>query len=410
MLALGMVATGNDRAVSNVIGAVFLIGVLVILLSVYQAAVVPSQNKKVEFDHSKLTQNDMLELRNAILEAKGSGRTTFAEVKLGTDYPPRTFALNPPRAQGFLRTGESEVIEIIDKDGNSATGVCPSENSIETRTLTLNTDYQVYGESPTIVYENTVLYLNFSGDKILLTDEQLVGNKINISPLNTSFNEQGVEATSVEPIPGQIKEKQFDQATLKLPTKLSEDTWEDLLSEDLDPSKVTKNNGKIEIATNGKFTFSCSPTGLNKVPAGGEREDEDLSINPAGPNDVELANINLLNNKNRVDITFNNTGDQDTNLTQARLSFYFNRNDNGGKSVDPLDIYDPDTGNKAAQLTALDPLEDLNPEITLPGNGTETTIRFDRTGGDKFSDQDFFVIDFRFENGKTGTYFVGVPK
>lgn len=95
----------NDRrGASGVVGAVLLLAILVILVSIYQAQIVPIENKQVEFDHSLDVQNDMLELRNAILESDATGRITYATVTLGTRYANRIIGINPAPASGLLET------------------------------------------------------------------------------------------------------------------------------------------------------------------------------------------------------------------------------------------------------------------------------------------------------------------
>jgi hypothetical protein len=395
-----------------VIGAVLVFGFVVVLFATYQAQVVPSQNKNVEFDHSIAVQNDMVELRNEILTAKTAGRTTFADVKLGTKYENRYIAVNPAPASGTLFATDPRPIT-VDVDG-SKPNFCPSSNTIETRTLRFQPGYNEYQGAPDIVYENTVLYLDFDDRQIPLTDEKIVrdnGNIVDIVPLNTSFYREGVRRASVEPIPGNVKENEVENANITLPTNLSQDHWEDLLSEDLPPENVTVSDGNLTIETGGEISVACSPLGLNAVPAGGAREDAGTDINPAGPNEIEVRDFRRPNNE-EIEVDFNNTGDRDTNITQARIAFYHNPSDTGG-DLGPINMSGPSTSldDPSIQLALLDPVEPLDPDITLSGNNTgNTTIRFRNEGGEKIAKEDFFVVQFVFENGKQGTYFVDVPQ
>jgi hypothetical protein len=94
----------DDRGQSIQIGAVLLFGALVVALAGYQAFVVPQQNEAVEFSHSQTVQNDIQELRNALVSATGEASTRSVSVTLGTRYPDRAFAVNPGPASGSLRT------------------------------------------------------------------------------------------------------------------------------------------------------------------------------------------------------------------------------------------------------------------------------------------------------------------
>jgi hypothetical protein len=67
-------------------------------------------------------------------------------------------------------------------------------------------------------------------------------------------------------------------------------------------------------------------------------------------------------------------------------------------------------GVTVLQIEVLAGEEPLDPEVNLPGNETETTLTFENQGGEKFSQDDFFVIQLFFSNGEQGTYFVDVPQ
>jgi hypothetical protein len=387
---------------------VLLLGFLIVMLSVYQAQFVPLQNKQVEFDHSIDVQNEMLEVRNAILSSDTTGETTFATVKLGPKYPSRFITVNPGLASGTLETEDPQNITITDDTGATVTGLCPTNNPIQTRTLRYTPGYNEYQNAPTIVYENTVLYLNHSGENILLSDEKLVqGTTVNINPVNTSFRETGIRRVSVEPRPGLTKTRNVDGANVTYPTELSEDTWEELLAEDLDATQVTVTNGELTLNTSGSITVACAPIGLNEAPPGGSRAAGGVAINPTGPNDIEIRDFGRPG-QDTVTATFNNTGPADANITAARISFYNNPTDTGGGGIGPIALNDQN-GITVLEMTVLDPQEPVDPEINLPGNNTETTLTFENTGGEKIAQDDFFIVEFTFSNGQQGTYFIDVP-
>ncbi len=210
----------------------------------------------------------------------------------------------------------------------------------------------------------------------------------------------------MEPVPGRIDSTTVDGGQVTYPTGLSESTWEDLLQGQLPPEDVTVADGNLTLAASGEIEVACSPIGLNEVPEGGERGTAGPDINPTGPNAVELRSTANPNNQ-EVTATFNNTGDEDVDVVRARLTFY---NDPQSNQIPgPFDVIDPATGDTAATLEVLGPFQTLDPEITLTGNETETTITFKATNG-QVSDRDFFVVEFVFEDGRRGTYFVDVPQ
>lgn len=397
---------GDDRGQSVQIGFILLFSILVIMLTIYQATYIPNLNQKVEFTHSQAVQDDMLDLRNEILDSKQTGERGYAEVKLGTDYPARIIGVNPPPASGVLETGSPEEINVT-ADG-TVPNLCPSDGPIMTRNVTYTAGYAEYSDPPQIVYENTVLYLKFDNETTLLTDEVLVqGSSISLSPLNTSFRESGVNSVSVEPIPGNKRTAELDNATISLPTDLSEEKWETLLAEDdIDAGNITVQDGRLILHTSGSLGVACSPTGLSEAPPGGQREAAGLGINPAGPNDIEVRAFNRPSN-DVVEVTFNNTANTDANVSQARLSFYSNQQDTGGE-LGPINLIDQD-GTTVLSMELLAAEKALDPEIRFPGNNTESVITFENTGGEKFAQEDFFVVRFVYDNGREGTYFIDVP-
>lgn len=400
---------GDDRGVSEVIGFVLVLGILVLLLTINQAQIVPADNRATEFQHSRAVQNDMVEVRNSILSARTTGETTFAEVQLGTTYGPRVFAVNPPPPSGALRTGEARPITVTDGGGAPVSDVCPAGSAVRTRTLTYTPFYAEYDEAPTIVYENTVLYLQFDDRTLPLTGAQLVdGDTYNIVPINTTFSESSSDTVSVEPVPGRVDRTTVDGGQVTYPTGLSESTWEDLLQGQVPPEDVTVADGNLTIEASGEIEVACAPVGLNEAPEGGQRGTTDSAgsgINPTGPSAIELRATSSPNNR-QVTATFNNTGDEDVDIVRARITFY--NDPQGNEQPGPFDVIDPATGDTAATLEVLGPFQTLDPEITLTGNETETTVTFGATEG-KVSDRDFFVVELVFDDGRRGTYFVDVP-
>lgn len=405
----------DDRGVSGVIGAVLVLGFLIILLSIYQASYVPNENERVEFAHSQQVQDEMLEVRNAILSADASGETTYSSVKLGTRYPVRILGINPPPASGTLRTGPAEPVSIVDGGADVGDDICPSSGQIQSRTLEYVPGYNEYQNAPTIVYENTVLYLDFGDRTVLLTDQQLVqGDTVTVRPLNTSLYEVGVERTSVESVPGNVNDEGVDDANVTVPTGLSNETWVRLLDGQVDPGKINVSDGELTIEA-GDVTVACSPVGLNEAPSGGERQQGGIEINPAGPNDVYLQSIDRGGQPGGVNDTvilgLNNTASRDTNITQTRLSFYFSPD--GNADVDPYNIINNSTSTTyGSGFYIQDGMRSLDQKIRLPGNHTKTfvTFEFDTIGNkEDVSSGDFFVVEFRFETGEKGTYFVDIP-
>ena len=208
--------SGGDRAVSTIIGFVLIFGILVVSFSVYQATVVPQQNKDAEFEQQQAVQSDLIELSSSLLDVRGDREGSVREhppvgVQLGTSYPSRAVAINPPPPQGSLRSQQYGRINItnatVDESrvdgtlgGNPERTLLGTEH--ETRSLVYETDYNQYQEAPTTTFEHSMLYNEFRNANLPVTDQQLVRNgtrQLNIVLFDGEVSENGFE-TRFEPV------------------------------------------------------------------------------------------------------------------------------------------------------------------------------------------------------------------
>jgi len=203
----------DRRAVAGLVGAVLLFGILIISLSLYQAQVVPSENQRAEFEHSQQVQNQLEDVRNAILRTAWSGNSQPTSVTLGTRYPSRTVAVNPPPATGRLATenlgnvtirnvyaagGPEGLQEYLDNQSHNLT--------YPTSALVYTPDYNEYRGAPQTVYENTLLYNNFTrggnSTYLNLTGDSLVsasGDRVSLVVLRGDYSESGIGSATVDP-------------------------------------------------------------------------------------------------------------------------------------------------------------------------------------------------------------------
>jgi len=238
----------DDRSQSIQIGAVLLFGILVIILSIYQAFVVPNQNEEVEFQHNQEVQNDLVELRNAFISTVGgSSPSESVSVALGTRYPSRAIFLNPGPPSGSLRTAGTQTpainvtIQNADADGDTGDFWNGTERSYPTGSLAYQPVYNLYN-APDTIYESSVLYNEFGGRNLTLTGQSVIdGRQINLSPLNgsLSMSQSRTTAVDVRAISSSDREAAVrnvgagSPVTVSIPTQLSESRWEELLEEEM---------------------------------------------------------------------------------------------------------------------------------------------------------------------------------
>lgn len=398
-----------DRGQSIQVGAVILFGVLIIVFSIYQAFVVPNQNREVEFNHNQRVQGDMVDLRNSVLTTKTTGQDSYTTVELGTEFPPRLLGLNPPSPSGSLYTTELRPIVVEDRGSGSdvTADVCPG-NDIRTRFVEYRPNYAEFRNPGTLRYENSLLYADFEGDDtVRLASQQFVeGDTVQIVPLRRSFNRGGADTIAVEPKAGLVDTSQREDVNVTLPTRLSESQWETALRGQVPPGNVSVTEGpggrNLTVQLTGDYRIDCGPVGLGSVPASGARGESLDDINPAAPGDVRLTEE--TRSGDTVTLTFNNTAGRN-NFTSARINFY--QSNSQGNNPTEAEISDADSASTSATLPIRGDFRTLDPEITLDGDGATTGVELAFDGNT--SPGDWFVLTARLETGETALYFVPVP-
>ena len=400
-----MELAGDERAQSIQIGAVLLFAVLIVLFSTYQAFIIPNQNRQVEFNHNQQVQRDMVEVRNTLLDTYSGGDDGYAEVTLGTTFPPRLLALNPPSASGSLSTTDPRPIIVEDRSGTDITAeVCPG-TSVETQFLEYTPSYSTYRGAGTLRYESSFLLHAFGSETVQLTGQTLVrGDRLQLIPLTRNVSSGGTQTVAVEPRAGVLDTSEREVGNVTLPTQTSEARWEQLLAGQVDPGNVTVTNGadgpNVTITLDEEFTIECGPVGLGESPTSGSRGGGDTEINPAAPGDVGLERAST--SASVTTLEFNNTGGTN-NITQARINYYQAK----GNGPDSATMQLPADSTARATLTVNDPFETLSPKIQLSGDGTTTSVELTWQSGNT-NPNDWFILTIKLETGESGLYFVRI--
>ncbi|WP_144798060.1 hypothetical protein [Halorubrum depositum] len=212
----------DRRGQSVVIGTVILFGFLILALSLYQVQVVPQQNGQVEFQHFEEVRNDLVELRNAISSAGQSERPQFVDVRLGTNYQTRLFAINPPDPAGTLQTSQPYNITIDDGTNEPV--------NISTRFVRYRPGYNELHVG-SIWYDNSVLYLDErdSGSRaVIIEDQNLVvdNDTLRITALQNEFQASGTRRVALElyPTDDAANLSQLEgELNVSIPTRLDAD-------------------------------------------------------------------------------------------------------------------------------------------------------------------------------------------
>lgn len=221
----------DDRAVSAVIGFILVFAILVLVLTVYQAQVVPQQNAQTEFEHFEDTRNELIELRNSVSTAGQADVSQFPSVRLGTNYRNRFLTVNPPPPSGTLQTSTTYNITIT-----NATG---ANTNISTRFVEYRPNYYEIRVGSTW-YEHSVLYLDDrnreSGLSIIQEQHIVRDGTVRVTALQNSFQATNTGRVTLELYPQQrLTADNFpegDTLNVSIPTRLDGDEyWNNALND-----------------------------------------------------------------------------------------------------------------------------------------------------------------------------------
>jgi len=269
---------GDRRGQVMQVGAVVLVGVAIVALSVYQVTSVPQQNRQVEAGHSDIVREQLQDVRGAILRTATTGTSHSANVTLGAEYPDRLVAVNPAPAAGTLRTtapGPTASVSIT-----NATATVPetadywngSQRTFATRAVAYAPDYNEFENAPVTAYGHSLLYALYGTDPFgpdadigggeALSNQTLVDGKlITVLTVDGSLSRTGTGNYTLEARPVSVsnttvplRNASGQHAELTLSTQATNESWRRVLIPEL-----VENGGHVE-------SFECS--GPNNGPCG----------------------------------------------------------------------------------------------------------------------------------------------
>lgn len=243
----------DRRGQSVVIGTVILFGFLILALSLYQVQIVPQENAQVEFQHFEDVRNDLVELTAGISTAGQADTPQFKTVELGTNYPNRLFAINPPAPAGTIQTSPEHDVTI----SNATTTV-----TLPSRFLQYRPGYNELGRSPTW-YDASVLYLDErsdGGDFAVIEDQSLVENEtVYLTVLQNEFRRSGTGSVNVELYPTEtttVDKFPTGELNVTVPTRLNgTEYWDEELGsrdvyEEVETNGYESGVHKLNLTTN----------------------------------------------------------------------------------------------------------------------------------------------------------------
>ncbi|QSG05493.1 hypothetical protein [Halapricum desulfuricans] len=238
---------GDRRGQAIQIGAVLLLGAIVLSFAIYQSTVVPEQNREIEFQHSQTVGGQLQDARNGIVSTGSTGDGRSVSVTLGTQYPSRVIAMNPAPPSGTLATvgttdeAVNATIANAEATGETADFWNGTNRTYNTGALVYRPGYNEYSGAPTTWYENSVLFDEFRDANLTTTGQQLIdGTTISLVALNGSYRASRTgsvsldfRGTSVSSRTVSVTNASADSnVTITVPTRLDEQNWEELLADE----------------------------------------------------------------------------------------------------------------------------------------------------------------------------------
>lgn len=158
----------NEKAVSEVIGAVLVLTIVVAFLGFLQVYSVPVSDKEVENSHFNKVTNDLLDMKSILYAGAVYDLPASTVFHTSLDYPGRMFLLNPPKPSVTFTTRYDKQVTI------TYDGITEHVNSC---TFSIEEKYN-FITAPRLVMEHGMIIgdtgaANYSIDKPLLKDNNM---------------------------------------------------------------------------------------------------------------------------------------------------------------------------------------------------------------------------------------------
>lgn len=164
----------DEKAVSEIVGALLILLIIVVYVGTLQAYEVPKWNTEIERQHFDQVYNDFVNLRSNYEDVSAKNIPKTGSLTMGVKYPERFMLRNPGQgASGILETYPIRInISYITATGTqwknyTSMGFIYRQNGIS--------------ESPELVYENGLLIKDYgNGHSFVMDDKQMLTTEDNI--------------------------------------------------------------------------------------------------------------------------------------------------------------------------------------------------------------------------------------
>ena len=303
------------KAVAPVIGFMLILAILFLAAAQYQANVVPVQERSTEVDHFTTITEDMSGLRSSIIQSASTGQIQTQELDLGVEY--NVLGLSQPARSGRLAYIKSPNIVLRNTTNNREASNFwrgDEDREYETGFLEYSINYNRITSHADIYFEHGMMYRDEergSDTNVSYVEESeqpiIQGRSITIYTMQSNIATSRVGTTTVETQPisapmNSVSVTNFESdsnVTIQLPTRLSVDTWNETLSEEIaaDAENETLSEERAADADNdGGF--------VEKVRDGTENGTIEIVLSEGETYNLRMARIDLTTQSQRTSTAF----------------------------------------------------------------------------------------------------------
>ena len=209
----------DDKGVSEIIGIILIMGIMVISLGILQSISVPEWNGEIEAAHFNTIYDDILDLRQVMQETAIFNLPRTIVLHANLDYPTRIFLHNPPKPGAMISTYNDKKININYSDGNPPV-------SYDSCTIKIRENYNHFS-APELIIEHGMIIGN-NGQIGYIIDEPLLNNKtIDLYLVECSNNSFSTTSSmNIHLYPIMISDISVDNASIEFTTEYKE-LWDD---------------------------------------------------------------------------------------------------------------------------------------------------------------------------------------
>jgi hypothetical protein len=219
--------TKDESAVSEVIGALMIFGIIVGLIGIMQSSQVPVWNAAVEQDHFDRVCSDFVKLRADIEDAEKLKIPKSSDLQMGVRYPERFIFRNP----GVGASGTITTYPLNVNVSYSTRSGLRWQNYTSAGIV-----YEMHGtsESPMLVYEHGLIIKDYGGANITEDEQSLIAGGEVFIPIvlwgDYSFSSMDAQTFNMLPVPqGDCTSASFSRMNVTLETRYP-DIWNKSLS------------------------------------------------------------------------------------------------------------------------------------------------------------------------------------